>query len=241
MNKILITFALALVFLPTHAELNDQGLISIISIIDKAIESTKSTAANPSENNNPPKTAEELAKELSSSTIVNMARTLGNLSFSRLQCGETSVLGEFTKRVQSAPELYQNAMRSAFQEGFDKSKASTKLLSKDECKRLTESRQIKATQAEAKVDAPKKAQQPKQAQKQKPAEDPSLKYKRIAYITGQFAYKKKYCGDKKVINRDFNEVIKPMPKDMQDIAKKSYWKGYKQGKRMNKNLTADHC
>ena len=39
------------------------------------------------------------------------------------------------------PEVSRDPMRDAFQEGFDKSKEETPLLSEDECQRLTRSRQ----------------------------------------------------------------------------------------------------
>jgi predicted secreted protein len=234
MKNLLVPILLSLLLTtPAYAELNDQGLNSIISIIDKAID----TLSVEKEDGKTPAKDET---EVSNSILVNMAKTLGKLSFSRLQCGEATVLGEFTKRVQLAPEQYQNLMRVAFQEGFDKSKADTKLLSDDECKRLTESRQLKAEVVEDKVKAPKKIAE-KEKKKETEAEDPSLKHMRLAYMAGQFAYKKKFCGNKGIINKDFNEIMSSMPKEMQKEGKKTYWKGYKQGKRMNKNLTKDDC
>jgi len=240
------TLATTLLFLmlttSTQAALNDQGLNSIISIIDKAITTLATEAKEPAKTdpNAKTKTAEEISAELSNSVLVNMAKTLGKLSFSRLQCGEASVLGEFTKRVQAAPEAYQNFMRVAFQEGFDKSKAGTKLLSDDECKRLTESRQLKAKKVEDKVKAPKK--EAKTAKKEiEVKEDPFLKQMRLAHMAGQFAYKRKFCGDTKIINKDFNDIISKMPKEKQKIGKKTYWKGYQQGKRMNKTLSLSDC
>lgn len=219
-------------FTHASAELNDQGLNSIISIIDKAIETMAADEAG----------AEQKTEEdISSNTIIGMARTLGKLSFSRLQCGEADVLSEFTQRVQAVPDAYKNAMRTAFQEGFDKSKASSKLLSPDECERLTESRQLKATEPDSKVDAPKEKSSKQQAKQPTEAEDPKLKHLRLAHMTGQFAFKKKYCGDKKIITKDFNDIILQMPKELQDEGKKAYWKGYNQGKRMNTNLTKDQC
>jgi len=238
-----LTIPLLLSFLittPLYAELNDQGLNSIISIIDKAIDtlSLEKTDNKAGLKNNKNATSEAL--DVSNSVIVNMARTLGKLSFSRLQCGEANVLGEFTKRVQLAPEAYQNLMRVAFQEGFDKSKAGTKLLSEDECKRLTESRQLKAEVVEDKVKAPKKVAKVDEKDPEV-VEDPSLKQMRLANMAGQFAFKKKFCGDQSIINKDFNEIILKMPKEKQKEGKESYWKGYKQGKRMNKNLTLGNC
>ncbi len=236
-------FLILLLSTSAYAELNDQGLNSIISIIDKAISTLSSDKEEPKTtdaNNTPEQTDKEKIAALSNSVVVNMARTLGKLSFSRLQCGEASVLGEFTKRVQAAPEQYQNLMRIAFQDGFDKSKSSTKLLSDDECKRLTESRQLKATKVEDKVKAPKKLAETAKPEK-KVEEDPFLKHKRLAHMAGQFAYKKKFCGDKQIVNKDFNDIIAKMPKAKQKEGKKIYWKGYQQGKRMNKGLTLDKC
>ncbi|MBL7003525.1 MAG: hypothetical protein ISR69_05830 [Gammaproteobacteria bacterium] len=243
MKQLFISIILALsVSSNAYAELNDQGLNSIISIIDLAITSlSKEDSKEDSDKNNANLANDEkIAQDLSSSTIVNMARTLGKLSFSRLQCGEATVLGEFTQRVQSAPTAYQNLMRAAFQEGFDKSKGDTKLLSDDECKRLTESRQLKSKKADDKVEAPKVEKKVK-AEVEKPKEDPALKHMRLAHMVGQLAYKKKYCGDAKVATTDFNQVIGSMPKEVQKRAKEAYWKGYRQGKRMNKNLTLEQC
>jgi len=110
-----------------HAELQDQGLNSIMQIIDKAIEdiSNRETSGD-----NPDADAEAL--ENATATIVNLSKTLGSLSYSRLQCGQADVLSEFTQRVQKIPEQGRDAMRDAFQEGFDKSKDNTQLLSEDE-------------------------------------------------------------------------------------------------------------
>lgn len=233
MKNLITPILLALLLIvPAHAELNDQGLNSIISIIDKAIDTL---ALEKTDDKNVEETA------VSNSVLVNMARTLGKLSFSRLQCGEASVLGEFSKRVQAAPQAYQNLMRIAFQEGFDKSKATTKFMSDDECKRLIESRKIKTEVVKAKLKAPKERLVEEKEAEEDPEEDPSLKYMRIAHLMGQFAYKKKFCGDNKIFNKDFNEITSNMPNDMQKKGKESYWKGYKQGERMNKNLTLDQC
>lgn len=238
MKILFILFAL-LLSAPIHAQLNDQGLNSIISIIDKAI-----TDLQPAEGEDAATTDEspnEGDANVSGSTLVNLARTLGNLSFSRLQCGEAGVLAEFTKRVQIVPPEYQDLMRTAFQEGFDRSKSESKLLSEDECKRLTESRQQKAQKTEDKVAAPKPKQEKKVEQKPEPVVDPATKHLRLANMTGQLAYKKKFCGDRKIHNKDFNEIIYKMPKEFRERAKKSYWKGFQQGKRMNKNLTKEKC
>lgn len=235
LNNFLLVFLLST---PAQAELNDQGLNSIISIIDKAITTLSEDAEKQPEGDK--EKTEKDPVDLSNSTLVNMARTLGKLSFSRLQCGEANVLGEFTKRVQAAPEDYQVLMRVAFQEGFDRSKSETKLLSDDECKRLTESRQLKAKVVEDKIKAPK-VKEAKVEEKPEPKEDPSLKQMRLAHMAGQFAYKKKFCGDNKIVTKDFNEIIAKMPKELQKEGKKKYWKGYQQGKRMNKGLTKDRC
>lgn len=241
--KILITPLLLLFLMSSsaQAELNDQGLNSIISIIDKAIDTLKADKTGSKEEEKVKKGVKVEELDVSNSILVNMARTLGKLSFSRLQCGEANVLGEFTKRVQLAPEQYQNLMRIAFQEGFDRSKAETKLLSEDECKRLTESRQLKAKVVEDKVKVPIKEAAVVEEKAPEPEEDPSLKHMRLAHMAGQFAFKKKFCGDRAIINKDFNEIISNMPKEMQKEGKEAYWKGYKQGKRMNKNLTQDNC
>ena len=115
-----------------RAELQDQGLNSIMLIIDKAIEELNAQPADDE--------AGAEAVENATRTIVNLSRTLGTLSYSRLQCGEASVLAEFTQRVQLMPDESRDSMRDAFQEGFDKSKEETTLLSQDECERLTRSR-----------------------------------------------------------------------------------------------------
>lgn len=220
--------------------LQDQGLKSIISIIDKAIDEYQGklddTEAEPAQ--------KETAVKAASSTIVNLSRTLGKLSYSRLQCGQADVLAEFTQRVQQLPEDIRDPMRDAFQQGFDQSRDETPLLSEDECDRLTQSRNLsdEETEAEGKDDEEEKAAEEKAVQKApKPPEDPSLKHLRIAELSGQLAYKRKFCGDNQVITRDFNEVIAKMPETYQEQARQAYWKGYKHGKRMNKNLSQDNC
>ncbi len=217
--------------------LEDQGLNSIISIIDKAVEAYNNQAVN----ENADASANQAQAESAASTIVNLSRTLGKLSYSRLQCGQADVLAEFTARVQKVPAEVQNRMRDAFQLGFDKSKAEEKLLSADECERLTQSRNL----AEQKVeDTTDKSDEEKKAQVQKKVEpkvDPKLRHLRLAELTGQLAFRRKFCGDKKVVTRDFNEVIAKMPQPFQAEAKQAYWKGYKHGKRLNKNLTPDKC
>ncbi len=236
LSTLFVTLALSF---NAQAALNDQGLNSIISIIDTAISALPTAQVGDKTSSESTKTNEEIATDLSNSTIVNMARTLGKLSFSRLQCGEASVLGEFTKRVQAVPKAYQNLMRNAFQDGFDKSRTTSKLLSDDECKRLTESRQLKAEVAEDKIKAPTK--ETVKEEQPKAVEDPSLQHMRLAHMTGQFAYKRKYCGDKNIVTQDYNSIIAGMPKDIQKKGREAYWKGFQQGKRMNKYLTLDNC
>ena len=108
-------------------------------------------------------------------------------------------------------------MRDAFQRGFDKSKLETKLLSEDECKRLTQSR-IRANKVEeSNVDQPEEKQST-QVEKQTKAEEvidesPKLRYLRIAEISGQLAFKTKICRSEKVFNQDYNEFVKSIPED----------------------------
>jgi predicted secreted protein len=141
------------------------------------------------------------------------------------------------------PVEAQGAMRGAFQEGFDKSKSDTTLLSEDECKRLTQSRKHVAAVDETNVteeDNPKKIEKA-EVEVEKPTEDPKLRHMRIAELTGQLAYKRQFCSDEKVFNRDFNTFIKVVPEEFQIDVKASYWKGYKHGKRLNVNLTSEQC
>jgi predicted secreted protein len=239
MKKIVLIMLLGqLLFVGAAQALEDQGLNSIISIIDKAVEefNQKPVDENASD--------EDKKKQIASaaSTIVNLSRTLGKLSYSRLQCGQADVLAEFTARVQKVPHEIQNQMRDAFQLGFDKSKAEEKLLSADECARLTQSRNLGEKNVEAKVEQDKEdKKQAEVVKKPKPEVDPKLRHLRLAELTGQLAYKRKFCGDKNVVTRDFNEVISKMPQPFQKEAKQAYWKGYKHGKRLNKNLSADKC
>jgi hypothetical protein len=44
-----------------------------------------------------------------------------------------------------------------------------------------------------------------------------------------------------VFNRDYNEFLETIPEDYREEAKNAYWKGYKHGKRLNKNFTRDRC
>ncbi len=221
--------------------LRDQGLSSIMGIIDKAIEefNTKSSELEGTDEE------KDKANKTASTTVVNLPRTLGKLSYSRLQCGQAEVLAEFTQRVQKMPEDFRNPMRDAFQEGFDQSKLETPLLAEDECERLTQSRNLGDKQVDSNIKEEKDKNgagaEEKAEIEPEPEEDPKLSHLRIAELSGQLAYKRKFCGDKKVISRDFNEVISNMPEDFQEAAKTSYWKGYKHGKRLNKGLTLDNC
>ena len=64
---------------------------------------------------------------------------------------------------------------------------------------------------------------------------------RIAELSGQLAYKRRFCDGKQVFNRDFNEYISNIPDDYREEVESAYWKGYKHGKRLNKNLTKSQC
>lgn len=234
--------SLSFLFAVPAYSLQDQGLSSIMDIIDRAVDEfhVKTTAQEGSDEE------KQQAGQAASSTIVNLSRTLGKLSYSRLQCGEADVLAEFTLRVQKMPEDFRDPMRDAFQEGFDQSKAETPLLSEDECKRLTQSRLRGDKQAEANVneESDKKASKQQQKVVEEPPkieEDPKLKHLRIAELSGQLAYRRKLCGDNKVHSRDFNEVIGKMPQEIQEDAKESYWKGYKHGKLLNKGFNRENC
>ncbi len=223
-----------------RAELQDQGLNSVMQIIDKAIAQVNAAPAEEGE------TEDAAVRENAISTIINMSRTLGTLSYSRLQCGEAAVLAEFTQRVQMMPDESRDPMRDAFQEGFDKSRDETELLSQDECERLTRSRKRTEAVEEANVAEDEKRRKTEQPVVEKveevvPAEDPKLRHLRIAEITGQLAYKRKFCQDEKVFNRDYNEYLESVPQDYREEVKTAYWKGYKRGKRLNKNLTQDKC
>ncbi|MDJ0778633.1 MAG: hypothetical protein QNJ85_12275 [Gammaproteobacteria bacterium] len=240
--KLLLPLLLATCLLPgARAELQDQGLNSIMLIIDKAIEELGEPAAGDDG------AADPAATETAVAAIVNLSRTLGTLSYSRLQCGEAGVLAEFTRRVQLMPDENRDAMRDAFQEGFDKSKEETPLLSQDECERLTRSRNRGETEAEANVkqeqtrtaDAPQAAPEPER--EAAPAEEPKQRHMRIAEMSGQLAYKRRFCEDEAVFNRDYNEYLESVPEDFREEAKQAYWKGYKHGERLNKFLTREQC
>ena len=226
-----------------RAELQDQGLKSIMDIIDKAIGELGQQTVDGGD-----PAALEGVLENATSTVVNLSRTLGTLSYSRLQCGQAEVLSEFTQRVQLMPEASRDPMRDAFQEGFDKSKDETPLLSTDECERLTRSRIRTEAVDEANV-APDKANAAADANKQAveqvkevlPVEDPKFRYLRIAELSGQLAFKSRLCRDEKVFNRDYNEYLESIPEEYREEAKAAYWKGFKHGKRMNQNLTPEKC
>lgn len=224
-----------------RAELLDQGLNSIMEIIDKAVSELEQQQAAGAD------AADPAASENAVSTIVNLSRTLGTLSYSRLQCGEASVLAEFTQRVQRMPDENRNAMRDAFQEGFDKSKEDTPLLSQDECERLTRSRKRSEIAAEANVtEDPNQKTKPEaepepEVVEELPEEDPRFRHLRVAELAGQLAYKRRFCEDEKVFNRDYNEYLESVPEEYREEAKTAYWKGYKRGQRLNKNLTRAGC
>ncbi|MDH3387101.1 MAG: hypothetical protein OEN02_04275 [Gammaproteobacteria bacterium] len=239
--KMLLTLWL-LTLLPfgARAELQDQGLNSVMEIIDKAITELNQKAPEDGTEIDP------AVLETATATIVNLSRTLGTLSYSRLQCGEAGVLAEFTQRVQQMPDESRNPMRDAFQEGFDKSKEETPLLSQDECERLTRSRQRSEAEPDANVAEDKTkaraAKQPaEEVVEELPPEDPKFRHLRIAELTGQLAYRRKFCEDEKVFNRDYNEYLESIPEEYREDVKAAYWKGYKHGKRLNKNLTRDKC
>jgi predicted secreted protein len=238
--KLLITaLVLAMLWPAARGELRDQGLNSIMEIIDKAIAEL---------NRQQPEDGAEVdpaALENATATVVNLSRTLGTLSYSRLQCGEATVLAEFTQRVQQMPETSRDPMRDAFQEGFDKSKEDTPLLSQDECERLTRSRNRSEIEADANVaeEVGKTAtvETEIEAEEELSAEDPKFRHLRIAEISGQLAYRRKFCQDEKVFNRDYNEYLESIPQEYREEVKTAYWKGYKRGKRLNKFITREQC
>ena len=221
-----------------YAELQDQGLNSIMQIIDKAIgELDKENTGEDSDE------ADAAALDTATAAIVNLSKTLGSLSYSRLQCGEADVLSEFTQRVQQMPEESRDAMRNAFQEGFDRSKKDTELLSEDECKRLTQSRIRTETVDESNVESEeeKPGLEEKVVEPELPPEEPKLRHLRIAELSGQLAYKRKICDGDAVFTRDYNAFIESVPEEYQEEVKAIYWKGYKHGKRLNPDLASDGC
>lgn len=229
-----------------RAELQDQGLKSIMDIIDKAVSELAQQASETDSASDP----EELEAVIqnATSTVVNLSRTLGTLSYSRLQCGQADVLSEFTQRVQLMPEESRDPMRDAFQEGFDKSKDETPLLSADECQRLTRSR-IRteivddANVTQDKSDAAADANNPavEEVKEVVVAEDPRFRHLRVAELSGQLAFKSRFCQDEKVFNRDYNDYLESIPEEYREEVKSAYWQGYKHGERMNKNLTQAQC
>ena len=240
LKLLLALFILSGLSFASRAELLDQGLNSVMEIIDKAIEELNQEA--PADGGE----IDAVMLEKATGTVVNLSRTLGTLSYSRLQCGEAAVLAEFTQRVQLMPELSRDPMRDAFQEGFDKSKEETPLLSEDECQRLTASRVRSEKPVDANVTEDPTKPEPAQAvvKKVEPevvAEDPKFRHMRIAEMTGQLAYRRKVCQDETVFNRDYNEYLESIPEEYREEVKTSYWKGFKHGKRLNKNLTQDKC
>ncbi len=238
--KLLLTLILlSSLSFSARAELMDQGLKSIMDIIDKAIAELAQEA---------PEDGTELdagVLENASNAVISLSRTLGTLSYSRLQCGEANVLAEFTQRVLLMPEESRDPMRDAFQEGFDKSKEDTELLSADECERLTVSRVRSEKPADSDVTGDKGKVQEAEPEVEEVEvllpEDPKFRHLRIAELTGQLAYKSKYCQDEKIFNRDYNDYLESIPEAYREDVKTAYWKGYKHGKRINKNLTQDQC
>ncbi|MCP4766827.1 MAG: hypothetical protein GY875_11215 [Gammaproteobacteria bacterium] len=227
-----------------RAELKDQGLSSIMDIIDKAIAELNQQVGEGNSDIDPAELEKLLAN--ASTTVISLSRTLGTLSYSRLQCGQAEVLSEFTRRVQLMPDESRDPMRDAFQEGFDKSKEETPLLSEDECQRLTRSRVRTETTEQANVQQEKSttgAAEPvvEEVVEELKAEDPKFRHLRVAELSGQLAYKRRFCTDETVFNRDYNEYLESIPEDYREEVKTAYWKGYKHGKRLNKNLTEDNC
>jgi predicted secreted protein len=210
-----------------------------MQIIDKAIEDISN---RDTDGDNPEADAEAL--ENATATIVNLSKTLGTLSYSRLQCGEADVLSEFTQRVQKMPEQGRDAMRDAFQEGFDKSKDDTQLLSEDECARLTQARIRTEVVDETNVveeNQQKETKQPLEKEPELQPEEPRLRHLRIAELSGQLAYKRKICDGEEVFTRDYNAFMESVPEDYLQEVKDMYWKGYKHGRRMNPDLSSDTC
>jgi len=235
---ILFLCALSLLSFSSHAELQDQGLNSILQIIDKAVDEINQE--NTGEENDETDAA---ALETAIAAVVNLSRTLGSLAYSRLQCGEADVLSEFTQRVQQMPEANRDAMRNAFQEGFDKSKDGAKLLSEDECKRLTQSRIRPETVDDTDIEGEEKKPEieQKEVEQELPPEEPKLRHLRIAELSGQLAYKHKICDGDAVFTRDYNAFMESVPEEYQEEVKAIYWKGYQHGKRLNPDLTSDSC
>jgi hypothetical protein len=139
-------------------------------------------------------------------------------------------------------------LRDAFQVGFEKSKEETPLLSADECERLTRSRIRTETVDDANVtpdksDAAADANNPavEEVKEVVVAEDPRFRHLRVAELSGQLAFKSRFCQDEKVFNRDYNDYLETIPEEYREEVKSAYWQGYKHGERMNKNLTQAAC
>ena len=214
------------------AQLADQGLNSIMQIIDQAIASLEEVDEE----------SDGEANTQANDALVNLSRTLGTLSYSRLQCGEAGVLAEFTLRVQQVAPEQGDAMRNAFQEGFDKSKEETTLLSADECERLTKARTRNVPEVEEEVEEVAEVEEEVVEEEPEKIQEPEeLSYLRVAELTGQLAFKRKFCDDEEVFNRDYNQYLDTVPVDYREAAKEAYWKGYQRGKRLNKNLTTEMC
>ena len=243
LQMLCVLACLVLVSQGARAELRDQGLASIMDIIDKAIAELNNAVSVAGVEVDP------ATLENATNTIVNLSRTLGNLSYSRLQCGEAGVLSEFTIRVQQVPEESRDAMRDAFQEGFDKSKEESPLISADECERLTASRKRREAEVEANVDTPEEkgpaaqeSQETVEAKKpDEPEEDPRFRYLRVAELSGQLAYRRRFCEGDGVFNRDYNEYLNTIPEEFREDVKSAYWNGYKHGKRLNKTFSREQC
>ena len=231
----LITFcALCLLSFSSHAEMQDQGLNSILQIIDKAIEDIVKKDKEDSD-------YDAAVVENALTALSTLSRTLGTLSYSRLQCGQAEVLAEFTQRVQKIPSENQNQVRDAFQAGFDKSKEETPLLSEDECKRLTASRTREDTIDKPQGDVEDEAAPVEEVVEEVDEQEPKRRQLRIAELSGQLAYKTRVCNGKAVFTRDLNAFMETVPEEYLQEVKDSYWEGYKHGRRMNPNLTADTC
>ena len=237
MNIIKLLFALFILSslsFAARAEIKDQGLSSIMDIIDKAIAELIQEVEDGSE-------TDPAVLENASATVINLSRTLGTLSYSRLQCGEAAVLAEFTQRVQLMPDATRDPMRDAFQEGFDKSKEETPILSQDECERLTRSRKRTESQVDANVDAEKDTTTEAVEEVLPPEDLIKFRHLRVAELSGQLAYKRKFCEDETVFNRDYNEYLESIPTEYREEVKTAYWKGYKHGKRLHINLSREQC
>ncbi len=242
MNILKLLFALFILSslsFAARAEIKDQGLSSIMDIIDKAIAELNQKVEDGIE-------TDPAVLENASATVINLSRTLGTLSYSRLQCGEAAVLAEFTQRVQLMPDATRDPMRDAFQEGFDKSKEETPILSQDECERLTRSRKRTESPVDANVNAEKDSARTAEPSAEEvdevlAPEDPRFRHLRVAELSGQLAYKHKFCEDETVFNRDYNEYLESIPEEYREEVKTAYWRGYKHGKRLHKNLTREQC